>query len=145
MSRENQPVYMIGIASSLCGIHPQTLRQYERLGLVIPSRVGAKNRLYSENDILRVRRIQRLTQGMGVNLAGVEVILRLLDEMEEMRRDLEEQFHAYVDEAERRIASFTANPTVPLRKDEKLLPVPNFKLKTRLEVLDGEDAPAPRR
>jgi len=145
MSRENQPVYMIGIASALCGIHPQTLRQYERLGLVIPSGVGAKNRLYSENDILRVRRIQRLTQGMGVNLAGVEVILRLLDEMEDMRRDLEEQFHAYVNEAERRIASFTANPTVPLRKDEKLLPVPNFKLKTRLEVLDGDDAPSPRR
>lgn len=137
MSRENQPVYMIGIASALCGVHPQTLRQYERLGLVIPSRVGAKNRLYSENDILRVRRIQRLTQGMGVNLAGVEVILRLLDEMEDMRRDLEEQFQAYVDEAERRIASFTANPTVPLRKDEKLLPVANFKIKPRLEIIDG--------
>ena len=136
MSRENQPVYMIGIASALCGVHPQTLRQYERLGLVIPSRVGAKNRLYSENDILRVRRIQRLTQGMGVNLAGVEVILRLLDEMEELRKDLEEQFKDYVEEAERRIASFNANPTVPLRKDESLLPVPNFKLKTRLDVLD---------
>jgi len=145
MSRENQPVYMIGIASALCGIHPQTLRQYERLGLVIPSRVGAKNRLYSENDILRVRRIQRLTQGMGVNLAGVEVILRLLDEMEEMRRDLEEQFQTYVAEAERRIASFATNPTVPLRKDEKLLPVANFKLKTRLEVLDGDDSPTTKK
>ncbi len=136
MRRENQPVYMIGIASALCGIHPQTLRQYERLGLVIPSRVGAKNRLYSENDILRVRRIQRLTQGMGVNLAGVEVILRLLDDMEDMRRDMEEQFQAYVDEAERRLASFATNPTMPLRKDEKLLPVANFKIKARSTILD---------
>src|ERR1700722_8667658 len=136
MRKENQPVYMIGVASELCGVHPQTLRQYERLGLVIPSRVGAKNRLYSENDILRVRRIQRLTQGMGVNLAGVEVILRLLDDMEDMRRDMEEQFQAYVDEAERRLASFATNPTMPLRKDEKLLPVPNFKIKTPSSVLD---------
>jgi MerR family transcriptional regulator/heat shock protein HspR len=144
MRRENHPVYMIGIASELCGIHPQTLRQYERLGLVVPSRVGAKNRLYSESDILRVRRIQRLTQGMGVNLAGVEVILRLLDEMEDLRKDMEEQFQAYIDEAERRLASFATNPTMPLRKDEKLLPVPNFKVRPRLEMLDG-DEPQPKR
>ena len=85
MRTENQPVYMIGVAAQLCGVHPQTLRQYERLGLVVPARVGAKNRLYSEADIRRVRRIQRLTQDMGVNLAGVELILKLLDDMEEIR------------------------------------------------------------
>jgi MerR family transcriptional regulator/heat shock protein HspR len=73
---------MAGVAAQLCGIHPQTLRQYERLGLVSPQRAGAKNRLYSENDIRRVKRIQRLTQEMGVNLAGVELILRLLEDME---------------------------------------------------------------
>ena len=89
MRYENQPVYMIGIAAKLCNVHPQTLRQYERIGLVIPARVGAKNRLYSERDIHRVRRIQRLTQGLGVNLAGVEIILRLLDQMEETRQDFE--------------------------------------------------------
>ena len=71
MKHENQPVYMIGVAAQLCNVHPQTLRQYERLGLVVPSRAGAKNRLYSESDILRVRRIQRLTQELGVNLAVV--------------------------------------------------------------------------
>ncbi|MEQ1936566.1 MAG: MerR family transcriptional regulator, partial [Fimbriimonadaceae bacterium] len=85
MRTDNQPVYMIGVAAQLCNVHPQTLRQYERLGLVIPSRVGAKNRLYSESDILRVRRIQRLTQQMGVNLAGVELILRLLEDMESLK------------------------------------------------------------
>lgn len=138
MRNENQPVYMIGVAASLCGVHPQTLRQYERIGLVIPSRVGAKNRLYSEIDIMRVRRIQRLTQGMGVNLAGVELILRLLDEMEDLRKEMEEEFQAYVDEAERRLAAFAANPTVPLRKDESLLPVPNLKARRKVDLIDGE-------
>lgn len=125
MRTDTQPVYMIGVAATLCNVHPQTLRQYERLGLVIPARVGAKNRLYSEKDINRVRRIQRLTQGLGVNLAGVEIILRLLDQMEEDRKDMERQFEQYIEEAERRIAQMSGNSTVPVRKDEKLLPVPN--------------------
>jgi len=123
MRYENQPVYMIGIAAKLCNVHPQTLRQYERIGLVIPARVGAKNRLYSERDIHRVRRIQRLTQGLGVNLAGVEIILRLLDQMEETRQDFERQFEEYVSEAEKRITQMTTNPASPVRKDGKLLPV----------------------
>jgi len=135
MTSENQPVYMIGIAAQLCGVHPQTLRQYERLGLVSPSRVGSKNRLYSEVDILRVRRIQRLTQEMGVNLAGVELILRLLDDMEEMRRDLESQMGAYIEEAEKRIAQMmSTNPNVPIRRDQTLLPVPNFRPKQRVDL-----------
>ena len=129
MRTTNQPVYMIGVAAEMCGVHPQTLRQYERIGLVVPSRAGAKNRLYSDDDIERIRRIQRLTQEMGVNLAGVEVILRLLDDMDEMKRDLEVQFRDYIQEAERRIESFMSNSNIPLRKDETLLPVPNFRLK----------------
>lgn len=134
MRSENQPVYMIGVAAGLCGVHPQTLRQYERLGLVVPSRAGAKNRLYSEADILRVRRIQRLTQDMGVNLAGVELILRLLDDMEEMRRDMETQLTEYIQSAERRIADLSANPNVPVRVDQTLLPVPNIRIKKRVEL-----------
>src|SRR2546430_16877707 len=100
MRQESQPVYMIGVAAQLCGVHPQTLRQYERLGLVVPSRVGAKNRLYSEADIRRVRRIQRLTQQMGVNLAGVELILRLLEDMDGIRRDFEKQLAENLQEAD---------------------------------------------
>ncbi|HWD38410.1 MAG TPA: helix-turn-helix transcriptional regulator [Fimbriimonas sp.] len=135
MRSENHPVYMIGVAAQLCGVHPQTLRQYERLGLVNPSRVGSKNRLYSESDIRRVRRVQRLTQEMGVNLAGVDLILRLLDDMEEMRKDLESQMAAYIEEAEKRIATMIAqNPSVPMRKDESLLPVPNFKPRRRVDL-----------
>ncbi len=131
MRNSNQPVYMIGVAAEMCGVHPQTLRQYERLGLVVPSRAGAKNRLYSDNDIRRVQQIQRLTQDMGVNLAGVELILRLLDDMEAMKSDMELQLRQYVDEAERRITSFMANSNIPLRVDDKLLPVPNLKIRTR--------------
>lgn len=134
MRTDNQPVYMIGVAAQLCGIHPQTLRQYERIGLVVPSRAGAKNRLYSENDIRRVRRIQQLTQEMGVNLAGVEIILRLLDDMEDMRRDLEVQLEEYVNEAERRIATLLDNPKTPIRRDERLLPVPNIRPRHKIDI-----------
>lgn len=134
MRHENQPVYMIGVAAQLCQVHPQTLRQYERLGLVIPSRAGAKNRLYSESDIMRVRRIQRLTQELGVNLAGVEIILRLLDDMEEMRSDMEQQMNDYAAEAERRITAMFNNSNMPIRKDESLLPVPNVVIRQRSEL-----------
>jgi MerR family transcriptional regulator/heat shock protein HspR len=125
---------MIGVAAEMCGVHPQTLRQYERLGLVVPSRAGAKNRLYSDDDIQRVRRIQRLTQDMGVNLAGVDLILRLLDDMEDMRKDMEQQLREYVEEAERRIQQFMANSNVPLRKDQSLLPVPDIKISRKTSL-----------
>lgn len=125
---------MIGVAAQLCNVHPQTLRQYERLGLVIPSRAGAKNRLYSESDIRQVKRIQRLTQELGVNLAGVEIILRLLDEIDDMRRDVEQQMAAYVEEAERRLSSMMLNRNVPIRKDESLLPVLNIQLRRKLDL-----------
>jgi len=133
MRMDNQPVYMIGVAANLCGVHPQTLRQYERLGLVVPSRAGAKNRLYSELDIKRVQRIQRLTQEMGVNLAGVELILRLLDDMEDMRKDMEQQLEEYIMEAERRISIMMDSPKTPIRRDERLLPVPNIRIR-KLEL-----------
>jgi len=124
-----RPVYMIGVASELCGVHPQTLRQYERIGLVKPSRAGTKNRLYSEEDIERVRRIQRLTQDMGVNLAGVEIVLKLLDELDETRADFEKQFKEYVTEAEVRMQQYMANSNAPVRLDKPLLPVPRIRVR----------------
>lgn len=136
MRNDSQPLYMIGVAAQLCGVHPQTLRQYERLGLVVPARVGAKNRLYSEADIRRVRQIQRLTQDMGVNLAGVEVILRLLDQIEEIQRDAESQMAEYVAEVERRLQTLSTHSNVPIRRDETLLPVPNIRIRTRTLDLD---------
>jgi|YelNatPaOPRAMG01_1025707.scaffolds.fasta_scaffold14739_1 MerR family transcriptional regulator/heat shock protein HspR len=85
----DEPVYMISIAAQLTGLHPQTVRMYERLGLVTPSRVSNKNRLYSETDIQRLLQIRRFTQEMGVNLAGVEIILDLLQKMEKLQNENE--------------------------------------------------------
>ena len=85
------PLYSISVAARLCEMHPQTLRMYERLGLLKPARIGSKNRVYSEFDIERLRQIQRLTQDMGVNLAGVEVILDLLEKMQKLREDTDEE------------------------------------------------------
>ena len=88
-ARDDEPVYMISVAARLCELHPQTLRMYERLGLVRPARIGAKNRMYSERDLDRLRQIQRLTQDMGVNLAGVEVILGLLERIQRMQEEMD--------------------------------------------------------
>ncbi len=93
VNADEQPRYVISIASQILGVHPQTLRLYEREGLVEPQRSEGKIRLYSERDIERVRAIMRLTNDLGVNLAGAEAILymrermlRLHEEMEHMRR-----------------------------------------------------------
>src|SRR6266851_8143803 len=83
------PVYVISIAARMVEMHPQTLRLYERLGLLKPARQGS-NRLYSDYDIARLRQIQRFTQDMGVNLAGVEVILNLLERIEELQDEIEQ-------------------------------------------------------
>lgn len=84
-----EPLYLISIAAQLTGLHPQTVRLYERLGLVSPTRVGNKNRLFSDADIERLRMIRRFTQDMGVNLAGVEIILDLLQKIEDLQAEIE--------------------------------------------------------
>lgn len=92
-SRKNtpstEPVYLISVAARMSGLHPQTLRLYERLGLIKPHRVGRSKRLYSEADIERLRRIQHFTQELGVNLAGVDIILRLLERIEQINCEVE--------------------------------------------------------
>ncbi len=85
-----EPVYVISIAARLVGMHPQTLRLYERAGLIHPARSGHM-RLYSEQDIQRLRRIQHLTQEMGVNLAGVELIFDLLAKLDALRSHMEDR------------------------------------------------------
>src|SRR5919106_6114675 len=81
--------YMISVAAELVGMHPQTLRLYETKGLVSPSRTPGGTRLYSEADLDRLRLIQRLTTELGLNLAGVEQVLQLQDEVVRMRRRLD--------------------------------------------------------
>jgi len=84
-----KPRYMISVAAELVGMHPQTLRLYEARGLVQPSRTPGGTRLYSELDVQRLKLIQRLTTELGLNLAGVEHVLRLQDELERLRSRME--------------------------------------------------------
>jgi MerR family transcriptional regulator, heat shock protein HspR len=86
---DDRPRYMISVAADLVGMHPQTLRVYESKGLIRPKRTGGNTRLYSEADLARLRLIQQLTNELGLNLAGVEQVLRLQDEVQRMRRMLD--------------------------------------------------------
>ena len=85
-----EPCYVISIAARMIGVHAQTLRYYERAGLLEPSRSGGNKRLYSHRDIERLRQIKTMVDDLGVNLAGVEVILRMLDRMAEMEQRVKE-------------------------------------------------------
>ena len=89
MTEQERPRYMISVAAELVGMHPQTLRIYESKGLVRPKRTPGNTRLYSEADLERLRLIQRLTTELGLNLAGVETVIRLEDELAEVRARLE--------------------------------------------------------
>jgi MerR family transcriptional regulator/heat shock protein HspR len=80
-----RPLFMISVAAELAGLHPQTLRMYEAKGLVRPARTPGGTRLYSEVDVDRLRLIQRLTTELGLNLAGVDHVLRLEDELRRLR------------------------------------------------------------
>ena len=86
---DDRPRYMISVAADIVGMHPQTLRIYESKGLIRPKRTAGNTRLYSEADIERLRLIQQLTNDLGLNLAGVEQVMQLQDEVERMRRTLD--------------------------------------------------------
>ncbi|ARR00775.1 heat shock protein transcriptional repressor HspR [Campylobacter porcelli] len=90
MRNYEEPVYLISVVAKVLNIHPQTLRQYEREGLVEPSRTEGKMRLYSEKDLDKIKMILRLTRDLGVNLAGVDVILRLKQRLEECEAIIDE-------------------------------------------------------
>jgi len=85
---DDRPRYMISVAAELVGMHPQTLRIYEAKGLVRPKRTPGNTRLYSEADLERLRLIQKLTSELGLNLAGVETVIKLEDEMKRLRARL---------------------------------------------------------
>jgi MerR family transcriptional regulator/heat shock protein HspR len=87
---EERGVYIISVAAELAGVHPQTLRIYERKGLLSPSRTAGNTRRYSERDIERLQAIQRLTQQHGINLAGVKMIVEMEHELDRMRQRVEQ-------------------------------------------------------
>ena len=90
MDYESKPRYVISVAARMIGIEAHTLRYYERLGLVQPERSSGNIRLYSEEDIEHLRYVKALMSDCGVNLAGVEVVLRLIRRMKDMQQQLEE-------------------------------------------------------
>jgi MerR family transcriptional regulator/heat shock protein HspR len=93
MHHYDEPVYLISIVAKILEIHPQTLRQYERENLITPSRSDGRIRLYSQRDIDKIKMILRLTRKLGVNLAGVDIILHLKDQMELMEQEIAELRH----------------------------------------------------
>ena len=102
--------YMIGVVAARYEIHPQTLRLYEREGLLLPSRTEGKTRLFSEDDLERLELILSLTRDLGVNLAGVEVVLGLRDRIQKMQTEMQQLIEAY--EAKLRAAGIDPDPGV---------------------------------
>ncbi len=98
---DDRPRYMISVAAEIVGMHPQTLRIYESKGLVRPGRTPGGTRLYSERDVERLRVIQRLTTELGLNLAGVQRVLALEDEMQKLRARVERLERQMREEVER--------------------------------------------
>ena len=117
---DERPRYMISVAAEIVGMHPQTLRIYETKGLVQPKRTPGNTRLYSEADLERLRLIQRLTSELGLNLAGVERVLLLEDEvrrlrlrMERLERELRDEIRQVHKQYRREIVLYEGSTTLP--------------------------------
>ena len=98
MTDRTKPLYMIGVVAEMLKVHPQTLRFYEKKGLVRPGRTEGQTRMYSDEDLEEVARLLRLTRDLGVNLAGVEIVLKMRRRMIEMQKQIEDLL-AYVRES----------------------------------------------
>ena len=103
--QRKQAAYMISAVAESYGIHPQTLRLYEREGLLKPSRTEGNTRLYTETDIERLELILSLTRDMGVNLAGVEIVLNMREKVERMQKQMRE----FVEQVQRELANYPAS------------------------------------
>jgi MerR family transcriptional regulator, heat shock protein HspR len=119
---DDRPRYMISVAADLVGMHPQTLRIYEHKGLVRPKRTAGNTRLYSELDLERLRLIQRLTSELGLNLAGVEVVLSLEDQLRRMQ--------ARIGQLEQRLRDEVQSVHKQYRRDLVLYDKPDTQLPT---------------
>lgn len=106
-----KPLFMISVVAEMLDIHPQTLRLYEREGLVVPKRTDGNTRLYSQDDIDKLRRVLSLTRELGVNLAGVEVILSMRERMGQMQEAME-QLVQYIQQLELQLKVSERNPQV---------------------------------
>ena len=122
---DDRPVYVISIAAQLAGMHPQTLRTYDRLGLVSPGRTAGRGRRYSERDVALLREVQRLSQDEGINLAGIKRIIELEHRVDALRarvNELQRELDEANADAQRREAEVHAS----YRRD--LVPVNNSQV-----------------
>lgn len=108
MHTYDEPVYLISIVAKILDIHPQTLRQYERENLICPTRSDGRIRLYSQRDIDKIKMILRLTRELGVNLSGVDIIIRLKEQMETMENEIASLRHE--------LATAKNNSSIPVEK-----------------------------
>jgi len=125
-----EPRYTISIVAERFGLHPQTLRLYEREGLLAPSRSQGNTRLYSDRDLERLELILSLTRELGVNLAGVEVILHMRDRMEQMQDEIQHLLEFFGEEVARRIATTEG-------RGDALIPVPRPRWPVRVRDKGG--------
>ena len=112
----SEDVFVISVAAQLAGMHPQTLRQYDRLGLVTPDRAGGGGRRYSARDVELLREVQRLSQEDGVNLAGIKRIIELEHHVAALQERVQELL-AQLDAARAAVASAQADAVASLRRD----------------------------
>jgi len=133
MPKTKRPLYMISVVAQMFGVHPQTLRAYEREGLLRPSRTDGNTRLYSEEDLERIELILRLTKDLGVNLAGVEVILSMRERMGEMQGRMNEMLQ----EVLRRMETEIKHRTEFGGSGEGLVPVGRKGIVRRIPVEEG--------
>ena len=116
MIADDSPVFVISVAASLAGMHPQTLRQYDRLGLVTPTRSDGGGRRYSARDVALLREVQRLSQEEGVNLAGIKRIIELENHVEALQQRLTE-VHAELEQTQDALANAHSTAVASLRRD----------------------------
>lgn len=144
MGKQRRRLFMISVVAEMFDVHPQTLRAYEREGLLRPSRTDGNTRLYSEDDLERIELILRLTKELGVNLAGVEVILNMRERMHEMQQRVGE----VVQEMARRMQTEAREFEEDQQRSEGLVPLRRRGIARRVVVAPGRTAEpesAPRR
>ena len=146
---DETPVYVISVAAQLSGLHPQTLRAYDRLGLVSPGRSTGRGRRYSMRDVLALREVQRLSQHEGVNLSGIKRILQLNDELDRARRLIAE-LHGEVAqlrvelESTRSVAARLADLLRRGRQGPGIVPARSARVAVWEPVTDAEAMPGGR-
>jgi MerR family transcriptional regulator/heat shock protein HspR len=133
MAKTKRPLYMISVVAEMFSVHPQTLRAYEREGLLRPARTDGNTRLYSEEDLERIELILRLTKDLGVNLAGVEVILNMRERMGEMQGRMNEMLQ----EVLRRMEAEFKQRAQTQENSEGLVPVGRKGIVRQVPVAEG--------